>query len=78
MNSKTRRLLAGIALCGAVIFGAGAPALAAHGTKGAAGSQSVPSPTVSVPPTSTSPSAVEIGTAAQWVREADGTVRRIR
>ena len=70
MHSTTTRLLAGFALSGAFLVGAGAPALAAMHPSGHRAQ------TRTALSTRTAPT-VRIGTAVQWVHEPDGSVRQI-
>jgi len=73
MSTTTKRLLVGGALTGAVVLGIGAPALAAvHPQHTATHHQRTHVATV----TTTAP-AVQIGTAVQYVRNADGTISMV-
>jgi hypothetical protein len=70
MSTTTRRLLAGTALAGVAVLSVGAPALAMNHV---AAAKHVSHPTHA---SSTAP-VVEIGTATEWVRNADGSVTQV-
>lgn len=65
---STRRLVIGAALAGAVVVAVGAPAVAtqSHHRQPPAGQ-----------PVTSTPLPVEIGTAVQYVRDADGTIHQV-
>lgn len=66
---STRRLVVGAALVGAVVVAVGAPAVAAQSHHRTA---PVHGTTVT-----TAPLTVQIGTAVQYVRDADGTIHQV-
>lgn len=71
MFRSTRLVLAGVVLSGTVLLSAGSAALASN-------DRPEPSP-ANVTPAATPSTAgqVDIGTAEQWIRLPDGTIRRV-
>lgn len=65
---STRRLVVGAALAGAVVVAVGAPAVAAQSHHRQAPAHH---------PVATTPATVNIGTAVQYVRDADGTIHQV-
>lgn len=65
---STRRLVVGAALAGAVVVGIGAPAVATQSHHRQAPAR---------PAVTTTPATVDIGTAVQYVRDADGTIHQV-
>lgn len=79
MTGTITRLLAGAALTAAVVVSSSAPVLAAQGHAHAVGHHKAPATSRSVShPASPAPGLVDIGTAAAWVRGADGSIHRVR